>query len=41
LVTDELSTSDDPVARKSQMLEDADFQTIHDFIRSIPAGVSD
>ena len=36
MVTDELSTSDDPAAGKAQMLEDADFQTIHDFIRSIP-----
>ncbi|MEY4243076.1 MAG: hypothetical protein RLZZ245_661, partial [Verrucomicrobiota bacterium] len=35
LVMDELSTSDDPAARKAQMLEDADLQSIHDFIRQI------
>jgi nephrocystin-3 len=36
LVTDELSASNDPATRKMQMLEDADFQPIHDFIREIP-----
>jgi nephrocystin-3 len=36
LVTDELSTCDDPAARKAQMLEDNDFQSIHDFIRKNP-----
>jgi tetratricopeptide (TPR) repeat protein len=36
LITDELIENEDPAARKAQMLEDTDFETIHDFIRHFP-----
>jgi tetratricopeptide (TPR) repeat protein len=36
LVSEELSTSDAPAARKAQMLDDADLASISDFILNIP-----